>query len=495
LLPGLLNAIPHLDGAVHAAPPDRVYLGYRHQASDLAQYMAIARHAADSGDIGAPNSFVTEDQDGRFILGWLWLTGRTSRLLGTDLVLTYHALGFIASWAFFVVAWLLISAVIEPPATRRTAFLLACFSAGLMWLPFAVKATVWPSLGLEKDALLYSFNWSTFASCALPMWCAAHACFLGALVLVLDPTPRKLEGCALLIIAAYVIHPYTALAALAVMGAQAVLGTRAMWRPIIVAAAGIGALSWWATRDPVYAATAENVTLWTPHYNLWWYPLTYGLTLGLALAGLGAAWRLRGGLLVTWAGVVAALAICPFMAGVKFQYLLHLPLCLLAAVGLDVLTQRYQQAATLAGRRAVVAAFWVLVCAGSVFALVRDMPSTEQDPNIYASQSQLDLLEALNERKPGNVLTSFQGGLLVPWKSGKAVFLGHWFLSYDYPKRADLVRTFFAGPDPDWKRAFLDSQKIRYVVEDPHTRALGAADRSLGLSVVFENEFGRILAR
>ena len=126
LLPGLLNLIPHLQG-YSDVPEGEVYLGFRHQTPDLAQYMALA-----TGEVALENPFVTDRQDGRFVLGWLTVVGTVHNVTGLDRVAAYHTVGVLSAWAFFLVVWLAAGRWLSNPRVRRFAFLLACFSVYLV---------------------------------------------------------------------------------------------------------------------------------------------------------------------------------------------------------------------------------------------------------------------------------------------------------------------------------------------------------------------------
>jgi hypothetical protein len=508
LLPGLLALVPHLAAHRASAPPERVFLGSRYQSADFAQYLAFARHAQGGGGLAAPNPFVTDAQDGRVVLLFPWLVGQVARLTGADLVVVWYALGTLASWAFFLVAWLWIRSALEGSRARAVAFVLTSLGAGLEWLPIALGAE-----RLERALEVQSFwNWSSAGAAQIPMWTLSYGLALGAWLLCANPGRIWRPWIAgALVFAAHLVHPYTGLAALAVLGALAAvpLVTR-LWggeradadaraaarRALIAFASGAvlaGAQVAWAFQDPVFAKSASEALRWKAHFDLWWYPLLYGVPLFLAFWGLrrflaepSPAHR------PVWVAalVVAALSSFPFAAGVKFQYLLHLPLAILAAAGLEWAGTRWGWP----NRRSTLALITAFSCVGTPLGLTRDAASAGDDRTLYARQKELDLLAALDRLPGGGVLASRPLATAVPWKAGKPVHLGHWFLSYDGEGRARAEQRFWTPAAPLYfKRQFLEGARIRYAVLDARLAAAGARmDPGLGAREVFRNEAGTI---
>jgi len=520
LLPGLLALAPQAYGALKQAPPERVFIGFRHAVKDHASYMGLARSAARRGGVTIQNPYTTDPHDGRMVMLYLLLVGQVSALSGLSLVLTWHALGALVVWLFFLLVWRVVVTVIEAPRWRRVTFLLVCFGGGLEWPLFLAEGSAVTTFARAHPATSLHSYWSMFGAAQMPMWLAGYSLVLCAFLLALR-RPRllvQLLGGGLLLIAAFWTHPYTGLAALPVLGLLGVVPIAApLWRwqlpdsyevraylpfvgTALVAAAGIGAFAWWARQDPVYAATSGNVLgllgkSWRAPFGLWWYPLMYGAPLLLAVVGM---WRARGEevrpalrLTACWLVVTVALAACPLIPGLKFQYMVFLPLCLFAGMGLQQAVEGSKRLGQLSRRPALIALFWFAVAASAPSILARDLPTTES-ASIYVSAPQLELLDALRDLPAGNVLAPPSVAVLVPWKSGKPVFDVHWFLTPDHEQKlATLARFYDVSTPLEWRRFFLVQEGISYVIEDPWVK-----DRVAGLTPplveVFRNEFGRI---
>ncbi len=491
LVPGLANLVPVLSSAA-ATPPGRVFLGFRHQATDVAQYLAIARECADTLSPAAHNPFVSDAHDGRFVIGYLWALGLLRRLTGLDLVWLYHGLGLVAATAFFWASYRLASRLMPTARQAALAFVFVTLSTGTAW--------VLPALtGAERtEAVAYFWNWSSFGSAALPMWCAAHACLALALLAQLDARP-VLAG--LLAFLAYVTHPYTGAVAIALLGALAfvVVGhVRSIpWQKRLLAPGVggllIGALALWQLGDPVFAATARNASLWSPHYALTDAALAYGPLLALAALGLvRPGWASRW-FVLGWLVLLVVATQLPNVAGVKFQYLVHLPLAIAAARGLASLST-WAPLRAVARRSFVLPAVAAVLTLGPATVLGSELRATTADPFLFRDPDELALLDALEGAPPGAVLTDLAGGNLVPWRSGHPVFLGHWFLSFDFPKRQAILEALLSQSVPlGAKREILASARLRYAIETASTRRLGRLDEALVARVLSQNAFGRVV--
>jgi len=533
LAPGLLNLLPALRGSLGAVPPARVFVGFEHMVADHTQYLALARATERSGAIAVEDPFVTDPQSGRFVLLFVAAVGWCARLTGVDLVVCWYGLGVFVSWLFFLALWRLCCAVFETASGRRNGWLLASFGGGLAWAAFGLQAwTGWPER-IEAEALWSFHNFALLNAALLPMWLAGYALVVVALLLLLragatstDATPlsRRLlvaASAGLLLALAYLTHPYTGLAGLVLVGLWAALPwlaacwrsrwpdptDRALhapgWAGLVVGTVLIGVCALWARGDRVFALTSARALGWHQSYELWWYPVVYGVPLVLALFGI-RRWTLAPQrspgqrlVLVLLIGLVA-LAQCPWLPGLKFQFMVALPLGLAAAAGLQDLVERTPLLARLAQRPIWVALFWLLVAPGPLINLNRDMPPSMLDASArYVPQSELDLLAALHTLPPAGVLASPTTSSLVPWKADKPVYFGHWFMSIDVRPRLDQLRRFMdRATSDDERRLFLDAERIGYLVEDA-TYNSGGSDitSTLGLQLAFQNDFGSIWRR
>jgi hypothetical protein len=189
----------------------------------------------------------------------------------------------------------------------------------------------------------------------------------------------------------------------------------------------------WVTQaDPVlHGWMAQNVTLSPP---VWDYALGYGLVLVLAVPGAVSAVRRRTDtdlLLLAWIGVTAIALYVPFAQQRRFSLGLHVPLTILAAMGLP---RRHSLIGLCCGvdrltkRKSVI----TLACAATslttliviVLALGGGM---KRDPRLFVSADEAGAMDWLHENTPRNsvVLASPEMGLFIPAWAGRRVVYGH----------------------------------------------------------------------
>jgi hypothetical protein len=513
LVPGLAHVVadvllaPKAPGPASASAQE--FMGFRYLVNDHTQYMGFARVAADAIERGRSwgvfleNPFVTDPQDGRHLLLYISSVAWLSRTTGLDVYDAWRALGVVVSWIFFVTCWRFIvrtvSANENVHAVRRDAFLLIAFGNGVS---FAVAAALaWRGTPHEQvpEVVQAFFNFSSFDASALPMWLAAYASALNALLL-LDPSrttgkpaARVIGGAALLVLA-FAIHPYSGLLGFATLGVSVIAPFVVSWwrsqgrssplnsiaplrvgdvvAVLGVTLAGLVVASYlaWANRDEIFAVGAAKAAGWHDHYDLFWYPIVYGAPLLLAVLGVRALVRERSGacsaLCVSLLIASVALSTTPVLPAVKLQYTVQCPLAILAAFGLAHVRELRRAGASRWAKSAItVPLVWLVCTAGSVVNLGRDVYAYD-DPNLRMRPGgERALFDALDELPDGNVMSSEYVGALVPWKSGKHVFIGHYFISLDVRRRRDILARFATMPAEE-RRAHLEHHRIRYVVED-----------------------------
>jgi hypothetical protein len=228
----------------------------------------------------------------------------------------------------------------------------------------------------------------------------------------------------------------------------------------------------WVTQaDPVLRGwMAQNVT---PSPPMWDYALGNGLILVLAVPGAVTAIRRRTGadlLLLTWIGVTVIALYAPFALQRRFSLGLHIPLAILAAMGLYRLTKRrlvmgLTFAATLLTTLLVI----VLALGGGL----------KHDPRLFVSADEAAAMDWLHENTPRNavVLASPEMGLFIPAWAGRRVVYGHPFETVNAEQTKARVETFFAsGTSRADREAMLKDWNAAFVFFGPRERALGMSE-------------------
>jgi hypothetical protein len=485
-------------------------MGFRYMADDHNSYATFINQSAEEGKLFMENRYTTEPQKGRFLLLYMWLVGQISRLTGLGVIGSWELARLLAGLGFMLVAWWFSRLLFDDRRKQLLAYIFVAFSGGIGWLLFlfTIPLVVGTSDGYLKDAFNFQWNWSTFGSMVTPLWVAPAAMLLVCACLIAG-TRRKLRLVLGIVLPPLIwfMHPYTGIAAyltlflfplVPVLGAlwsleripwQAVRERAATVWLMLLSAAIVLIYIGWARQDHVYTVSAHRVFTWTPTYSIFLYPFAYGLLLPLALYGIkwSAALPERArDILLAWLIAATILSLNPFLAGVKFQYLVHLPLALFATHGLLELRCRSQYVrSVLKGVGAVVVG--TLLFLNSVAIVAKIFPTTATDPNIFLPASEVTAMTFLKDQPAGNVLSSYWAGNRIAWLAAKKVYVGHWFLTIDQDKKISEVQAFF-GPDvsTEQKRAWLATREIRYVYYGRVERGAGIVDPALGLTTIYD---------
>jgi hypothetical protein len=399
---------------------------------------------------------------------WLFRLPYTSEPHEPVLVYTYYlALGHLAPagsplacvWlyhlarSFFGILMLLAyygtaSFFMQDVAQRRLAFLFAGVASGLGWLVGSG-----PDLTVPEAV--------TFASLLVNGHFGATLLLILLAVVGITVAPAGKGWCGLLVIVSAwlaMIQPYALLTVgLAAGGWVAVRWIQERRLPRLpsgrlvlvglVAFPFLIAYLWMLRTNPhIGRWMGQNIT---PSPPLWQWLTTYGILVPLAAAG---AWRCAtrrtGGdwLLLLWVGGQVGLMLLPIPLQRRLSTGLHLPLCLLAAIGWrEVVAHRL-----VARRRRVLEAGLLLMAFPSNLLLLLAGPHAvlTQDPYVLLSDDQWEAMAWVREQVPAEavVLTDDELGTIVPaWGGGVRVVYGHPFETLDAEDKRAAVNQFCAG--------------------------------------------------
>jgi hypothetical protein len=218
--------------------------------------------------------------------------------------------------------------------------------------------------------------------------------------------------------------------------------------------------------NPALAAwSAQNLT---PSLPPWDYALGYGLILLLAIGGIAVALRRLERMdlfLLAWVGSVVVLLYLPFALQRRFITGLHVPLTLLAALGLEQLVLPQVQArrrrlvcGLIIGFTALTNLFVPLV---SVAGVAQGRHPLVMTPDEAAAYAWLGEQTAWTD----TVLAPPESGQFIPAWAGNRVVYGHPFETIDAEeKEAEVTRFFSPQATVAERRALLDRYGVRYVL-------------------------------
>ncbi len=538
-----LTAAPYI-WAVNRAEPDQQFQGFIWGVDDGNVYLQWIRQASE-GRTFLRNQYTIEPQDPHFFNVFLLALGRVTAWTGQPPAVIFHAARLLGGIVLLTTIYLLAAFLSRSRAVRWATLTLASLGSGFGWLAALWASTIPHPLPTPLHppdyAPLPPQTWQvqpeavTFLSLLLNplfVWSVALMCLvLMAAVKTLESRSygwAAVTGLLLLVIGN--VHGYDLFplhGAIVLFGLVSVISGqisfgRAAGLYVVLFAIGAAApvWAWWAAnQDPAYMAKVQTPTLSPRIRDM---AVGYGLPLLLAIPGVWYAVRRwnpapRLMLPVCWMVSHVALlwAVRPaaepefhweplFNFQRKMAEGLHIPICLLAAVGLvKVIAPRLRgssdagqedapEAGVLpAGVRAgggsaggvgvgVVIALAVVLSMPSNVLFVSDcmhhVETNNRDllrylqPPIYLSFDQVRGIERLAaEADPDDiVMCSSLMGSHIPPSAKCRVFAGHWAETLHFGRAVDAVGKFLLpGRSAEVLRGWLDYIDADYVVYGP----------------------------
>jgi len=477
-----LRILPYLYALSLDPAPGAAVLQVGYLPKDFLAYLAFTRQAIEAPSLFFYDPFTTDPQTARFIFPFFWLLGRLSALTGATPTLLLEVARAPLIFVFFAVLWWFLRPILPDVSTRLIAAALVAFAGGIEGLVRPFATTLPPDAAAQLLGNTgYLLGWSTFAAAFNPLWIAGLTLTLATLHPLLRPhgprNVRELAGAALGLFATFWIHPYSAIVVIAVAGTYVIsgwifehridrgrlLGAAALILPLAI----IGGISIWQLQDPVYR-TASAGALGPNAVAPFWLPITLGALLVFALRGARTwvieehPYRLA---LFAWVGAIVLLHSSPVLNGYHFVFQLHLPVAIVAAVGLRESVRGWH---TRGVRARLATAGLIAALVPSMFFVTRDsLADVAQQNQIPAAY--VDVIAALREMPAGNALVPASLGNLVPAFTQHRVWVGHWFLTPDAVARATQYQKL-AGEEIDTERLlrFVNEHSVQYAVVSHH---------------------------
>jgi arabinosyltransferase C len=454
----------------YATPPGGVFAGVLANADDHGVYLAWMRQARD-GHFCFRNLFTNEPQSGRYVHLYFWLLGSLARVTGLSLPLADHLGRCLAGIATLLLAYRLGAFFTSDRFTRRVILWTTACSSGLGWLFWL------PHVSQRSPVDAWQPEAFTFQSLYMNgLFAVSLALMLGVVIgLLLADLHRRSRYavaaglCGLLLAN---IHTYDTLT-LAVVWAGYLLAAlcaapREFARRLghallagLVAAPGLAYEVWYYRSEQVFQQRVAVPTL-SPPFRL--YLWGYGLLLPLAAYG---AWLLlrRARLRETphlllppvWAAVGLALPYLPVTYQRKLVMGEHLPLALLAGIGIAGLVWLLWPPGTPVVRRILAGAVIALTAVTPVRYMLRDVElameknvTTTSVHPVWWPASDFAAMNWMSEHLPPDavILAYPIGAVFMPAVTDRTVYAGHWGETPGFTKKMDQVTRFYSGTDP-----------------------------------------------
>ena len=526
----LLRFLPVFIG--HAASgPERQFVGLGPACvQDFQWYTAFAYEEKNEGTFFLENRATLEAQDGRFFPVYFVLVGTLARLVPfMPVSLVWVLVSLVTAALFLGAVYRIIGLFLARPAARLLAFALVCFSSGLDYIGALIGLTLFPSTPEAVEAFrnfpfavgLTELKWlnllgdlkvggqigySTFGFLYNGPALFAYLLFLlvlyGLVRSVHEGRPRVPVQALILFplifftssisaVVLYAILFFTpAVPLLRSFNMGAFRSRLRMVAPFLLTLAVPAAFVAWGRGDPVYRAFSRSYFEWPVFETLFFYPLGFGPILVLALLGWKPSARLepfRRDLLLAWIVVPILLGNNPIMAGYRFLFPVHVPLCILGALGLETLYDKVRTWKGIPSRRVFMRVVIALLCVNNVVLIGGEMFLAARSADLSLSGTEREALWILEAEPKGRVFCAEKTGTQVISVTPHKAYIAHWTGTMDVlSKRAAVARFFDPAAPTREKRALLEENVIDYVVYGRHERSLGVLDPELPLEPIYE---------
>jgi len=487
---------------VLATQRGRANLWYMHNGADTAVYFAYVRNVAD-GRFFQRNLFGIEDQGSLIVNLFFNVLGWTARVTGLSVPVIMELSRLAVGLLLIRAVWWLVTLVVEETRARRTALVAVCFFSGLGWTwLFSSRAGSGPPDFISPVVnTFYSVLFSSLFTVSLLLmvgvlgWAWRSEVERKARYAVASGVCAMLLGN---------IHSYDILTVVAIwLGVLAAAGfaKKLTWGTLgrVGIVAGFVAIAlfyqWYSLRAAGVLEHRDTVpTLTAP-------PLTVLLAFGLMVPlGLYAAWKAKDRFahpevfvagsvfLLVWFGVNLLLGYAPVNFQRKLLLGSHIPIAILAGVGLAALTSAMQgmTRAFAWGTSVLLLSLTNLVVLREKVRFVLDEPSRAA-VRPYLTPGEVDVIAWLQANTAptsriqampefpiaGNEERRLTDGdplditlpLLIPGLTGRAVYAAHWGETPTFPKRLKELYEFAKRETSDVRReAWLRDAKIDYLV-------------------------------
>ncbi|MFA5134963.1 MAG: hypothetical protein WC505_04235 [Patescibacteria group bacterium] len=506
-----VTGLPYVYGCM-TAPAGTVYTGLHHLTPGDTNVFLSMIEQTKQGENVFINLYTSEPQE-RLFVNPLWLSvGWIGRLLGASGLLALHIARSLLIAGFIFVAYLFIAYFIEKRSYRRWALLLLVFSSGLgvFFNPFLFDTSniyehptdIWVAESITFLTLYHSPH--LVASLMLII-----LVFLLMLFAFSTGKFRYSAGAGAACLLLVWFHPFNGPTVFAVLGiyifAYSIVKRKIVWSFVrhyvvlgLFAALPVAYLYWLYRADWVIRSWSSQNILPSP--SVWMYLIGFGAVLLFAIVGAWRVLKKQGSkqlFIVCWAATSAVLLYVPVDFQRRLSEGLHVPLALLAFLGISYAVGRLRETYGADTARVYILMMLLIVFLPltNIQILGQDlyMYSTKKTLPYYLYEGEVEAMHWLRDNAAEREITfsSYYMGNFIPAYSGRIVWIGHGPQTIDLPRKKIASDWFWeADAEISEKRQFLYDEGISFVFYGRKEEEIGTFDPDTKpfLEQVFRNE-------
>lgn len=444
-----------------------VFLGRRYTNSqDVYTYVSFIEQGRQGKNL-FENLFTTEPQKPSLIRPSYLLIGKFADAFNASSINAFHMSRIIFDILFIFVLWKFLSLFFTDEKHKFIAFALLLTSSG-----FGAMVYKW----LADSADLWIPESNTFLSLGeAPHFILSQALMLGGYYLFIDYLKNKkvttiIISCILFFILSFE-HPFNLVVIAPVLFLTAVWNTTPWVKASLIAlgsAMGLFYAYYSTITNPILALWQNQNILLSP------IPLAYasgfGILLILAIVGiekiLNEKLSLTDKFLIVWTTINIFLLYFPVNFQRRLVEGLHVPLGILATIGLLFLVQKYK----VKKQNSIVILAIIILSLTSIFMVYTDFKFIEQDKSdsyyYHIDQNEMKAIKWLGGKTNSNdvILSNWYLGNLVPGIIGRKVYIGHKIQTVDWDTKNKSLDLFVQNTNSELSKNFLKENGITYIL-------------------------------
>ncbi|MCB0164043.1 MAG: hypothetical protein KDI79_07455 [Anaerolineae bacterium] len=496
----VLSCLPFLV-VWQSTPPDWQFTGVLVNPLDGHSYLAKIEQGA-AGQWLFHLTYTPETHPGAFIFTFYLALGHVARMTGLPNVIVFHLARLLAGLLLLLTVFRFVAHVTPHPGERRLAFGLIGLASGFGWLGILFGA--FPIDLWVPEAFVH---YSLYANPHFPLGMALMLFIL--IEVIWPPSPDSFMTAPILrpTIAALllaIVLPFALIIdwviLIAFMGWRLLIDRSRLpwtqiWPTLGVIGGGLPIILyqyWVSTTNPILAGwSAQNITTAPPILDV---IIGFGVIVILAVGRMLGMVRGRGqpqteGEWVVWLWAVSSfiLLYAPLALQRRFITGLHIPLSILAAIGL-ARWMADKQFKIRSQRLIIIISIVVISLLGTLFVWSLPMIAGLQPPDESPTTALLfirndevaafDWLRA-HAQPDAVILASPRIGMFIPGQTGARAFYGHPFETINAADKEAQLKAFFGGQQPS------TTPPSDYIFYGPSEQALGQPIGLANLPVVF----------
>jgi hypothetical protein len=422
---------------------DLLFLGRRvANNEDTYRYVSFIEQAKQNRNL-FENLYTTEPQEPNLLRPSYQVIGKLARAFNVSSIAAYHVSRIILSLLFYFVLFRFITLFFDDSIKRVAAFFTVSLASGFGTIDWIPGAVTFLSLGEAPHFILSQ----VLLLIGLYFLLTEHLYILAPLPLFFLSLERP---CYVLVIAPTVLVSFV----------WSKKGFVKGMLPALLSSPGIIYRFVELRTNPAFASWQAQNALISPSPND--YLLGFGLLVPLAILGVESFTKeesLKHKLILSWVFMTAAMIYAPVSFQRSMVEGVHIPVAILAAVGLSVLSKT---------RKRLAIVVLVLLPVFSILSIYKDMRAIGDPSNRHYFFMDRDEYEAVSwlgshTTDKDVILANTDYGNLIPGFVARKTYIGHSIQTINLSGKIELVNSFLLEKNALIAWSFLYSNKITHI--------------------------------